>query len=102
MYARGAVGRVAPHCAVVFNSCLTTRLGADVRTPGTRQRQGAEAGGRRQEAGGRRQRQEAGGRNPIQNIDRRQNVKVQGEVSRQSNFGRMLDFREIYIISHNF
>ena len=34
--ARVAVGRVAPHCAVVFNSCLTTRLGADVRTPGTR------------------------------------------------------------------
>ena len=28
---RVAVGRAAPHCAVVFNSCLTTRLGADVR-----------------------------------------------------------------------
>ena len=52
VYARGAVGRAAPHCAVVFNSCLTTRLGAGVRTPGTRQE--AEAGSR-----GRKQRQEA-------------------------------------------
>ena len=44
-----------------------------------------EAGGRRPEAGGRRQEAEAGGRNPTQNIDRRQNVEVQGEGSRQSN-----------------
>ena len=73
--ARVAVGRVAPHFAVVFNSCLTTRLGADVRNSrykagGRGRRQEAEAGGRRQrkeaEAGdrSRRQRQEAeaGGR----------------------------------------
>ena len=75
MYARGAVGKVAPHCAVVFNWCLTTRLGADVRTPGTRQRQEAEA-----EAGGRGRRQEAGGRG------RRQRQEAEAEAGNRISF----------------
>ena len=47
--ARVAPGRAAPHRAVVFNSCLTTRSGADVRklpVQGTTQMHEAVARGR--------------------------------------------------------